>query len=122
MDGWIGLSIAGRLIDVVIEINLVRIFKSGNGQEKEMSELSHSHSSGWANSGHKLYLVVDDVLETDALGLVEVVEELLVEDEGDAGDLLDVALRLGVTVYEVDGDGDGQLAPELFPPETLQER
>ena len=67
------------------------------------------------------YLVVDDVLETDALGLVEVVEELLVEDEGDAGDLLDVALRLGVTVYEVDGDGDGQLAPELFPPEALIE-
>ena len=83
--------------------------------------LNHSHSSGWANSGHKLYLVVDDVLETDALGLVEVVEELLVEDEGDAGDLLDVTLRLRVPVYEVDSDRDGQLAPELFPSETLKE-
>ena len=67
------------------------------------------------------YPVVDDVLEHDALGIVEVVEELLVEDEGDAGDLLDVALRLRVTVYEVDSDRDRQLAPELFPPETLEE-
>ena len=68
-----------------------------------------------------LVLVVDDVFEGDALGLVQVVEELLVEDEGDAGDLLDVALRLRVAVDEVDRDGDRQLAAELLPTEALNE-
>ena len=66
-------------------------------------------------------LVVYNIFQGNAKLIIEVVEELLVEDEGDAGDLLDVTLRLRVPVYKVDCDRDSQLAPELFPPETLKE-
>ena len=60
-------------------------------------------------------LVVDDVLQVDARLLPQVLEELLVEDERDAADLLHASLIVGVPVDEVCCDGDGQLASELFP-------
>ena len=66
-------------------------------------------------------LVVDDVLQVDARLLLQVQEELLVEDEGHARDLLHRGLGVGVPVDEVGRDGDGQLASELFPLETCTE-
>ena len=62
----------------------------------------------------RLVLVVDDVLEVDARLGVKVLEELLVEDVGDARDLLHRRLRRRVAVDEVRRDGDGQLAAELL--------
>ena len=67
-------------------------------------------------------LVVDHILQGNTKLVVEVVEELLVEDEGHSRDLLHMALRLGVLVDEVGGDGDGQLAPELLALETLKKK
>jgi hypothetical protein len=61
-----------------------------------------------------LVLVVNDVLQVDALRVVQVVEELLVEDESNAGYFFDLAFGLGVLPDEVGRDGDGQLATELF--------
>ena len=52
--------------------------------------------------------------------LFEVKEELLVEDEGDAADLLDFGLCSSVPVDEVGRDGDRQLPPELLPFETWE--
>lgn len=66
-----------------------------------------------------LVLVVDDVLEVDPGGGVEVLEELLVEDERHAADLLHAGLGLRVPIDEVGGDGDRQLPAELLPRETL---
>lgn len=43
-----------------------------------------------------LISVVDDVFQIHALGLVKVIEELLIENEGHAGDFLDLTLGLGV--------------------------
>ena len=42
-------------------------------------------------------LVIDDVLQIDTLGLEEVVEELLVENEGHARNLLDLTFGLSVS-------------------------
>ena len=42
-------------------------------------------------------LVVDDVLQIDTLGLEEVVEELLVENEGHARNLLDLTFGLSMS-------------------------
>ena len=67
-----------------------------------------------------LVFVVDDVLEVDALGFVQVVEELLVEDESDAGDFLHLTLGLGVLTDKVGRDGDGQFASKLLPLEPVQ--
>ena len=47
-------------------------------------------------------------------GFSEVLEELLVEDERHAADLLHAGLRRRVPVDEVCRDGDGQLAPKLL--------
>ena len=63
-------------------------------------------------------LVVDDVLQVDTGGGAQVLEELLVEDEGHTGDLIYARLRLRVSVDEVGRDGDGQLAAKLLPTET----
>jgi hypothetical protein len=66
------------------------------------------------------YLVVDNVLQTDSLGIVEIVEELLVEDEGNSTDLLQRTFRLRVPVDKVGRDGNGQLAAKLFAAKALQ--
>lgn len=67
-----------------------------------------------------LVLVVDDVLEVDAGGLVEVLEEFLVEDVRDAGDLLDARLGLGVFVDKVCGDCNGKFSPESLSSEAVE--
>ena len=66
----------------------------------------------------RLILVVDDVLQVDARRRAQVLEELLVEDEGHSGDLVDPRLGLRVPVDEVGCDGDRQLASELLTPEA----
>lgn len=53
-------------------------------------------------------------------GLSEVLEELLVEDERHAADLLHLGLRRGVPVDEVGRDGNGQLSPELLAPKPCK--
>ena len=62
-----------------------------------------------------LVLVVDDVLQVDVRLLVELAEELLVEDEGDATDLLHPRLLLAVVVDEVRCHRDRELASKLLP-------
>ena len=66
----------------------------------------------------RLVLVVHDVLQLDARRVIEIVEELLVEDERHAGDLVDARLSLRVPVHEVGRDRDGQLAAELLTAEA----
>ena len=66
-----------------------------------------------------LVLVVDDVLEVDPGRGVEILEELLVEDERHAADLLDPGLGFRMSVDEVGRYGDRQLAAELFPGESF---
>ncbi len=68
----------------------------------------------------RFVFVVDDVLEIDAGGGVELAEELLVEDEGHARDLLDARLGLRLAVDEVGRDGDGQTPAKLFAFESLE--
>lgn len=53
-------------------------------------------------------------------GFPEVLEELLVEDERHAADLLHLGLRRGVPVDEVGRDGNGQLSPELLAPKPCK--
>ena len=66
----------------------------------------------------RLVLVVHDVLQLDARRVIEIVEELLVEDERHARDLVDARLSLRVPVHEVGRDRDGQLAAELLTAEA----
>ena len=66
----------------------------------------------------RLVLVVHDVLQLDARRVIKIVEELLVEDERHAGDLVDARLSFRVPVHEVGRDRDGQLAAELLTAEA----
>lgn len=68
----------------------------------------------------RVVLVIDDVLEIDARVRVQLLEELLIEDEGDPAYLLDPGLGLRALVDEIGRDRDGQLAPELLAPEALE--
>ena len=62
-------------------------------------------------------------LTTDLTGLLsELLEEPLVEDEGDAADLLHFGLSGRVSVFKVGRDGDRQLPSELFTPETCESK
>lgn len=53
-------------------------------------------------------------------GVSEILEELLVEDEGHSTDLLDFGLSRGVAVDEVGRDGDGEFTAEFFPPKPYR--
>ena len=68
----------------------------------------------------RLVLVVDDILQVDARGAVQLFEELLVEDERHAADLLHPSLRLALAVHQIRRDGDGQPPPEFLPLESCQ--
>ena len=68
----------------------------------------------------RVVLVVNDVLKIDASVGVQFLEELLIEDEGDAADLLDARFGFGALVDEVGSYGDGELAPELLAFEALE--
>ena len=59
--------------------------------------------------------VVHDILQVDPRVLFEVLEELLVENEGHTTDLVARSLLACTVVLEVGGDGQGQLSPQLLP-------
>ena len=67
----------------------------------------------------RLVLVVHDVLQSDARLVLQVEEELLVEYEGHATDLLNVGLGGGVSVDEVSSNPNGNLSPELLSRKAL---
>ena len=62
-----------------------------------------------------LIFVVDDVLQVDAGGDVQIFKEFLIENESHSADLLDARLRLALTVHQIRRDGNRQSTPELFP-------
>lgn len=91
------------------------------GDSPHLLEHALLQQTGLLGRHHKvvsLVLVVDDVLQVDGGLLLQVQEELLVEDECHATDLLHPRLRIRVAVDEVGGDGYGQLSTKLFPLET----
>ena len=64
-------------------------------------------------------VIVREERHSGCTGLIlEVLEELLIEDEGHTTDLLYLGLGRGVAVDKVGRDGDGQLPTELLPSET----
>ena len=65
-------------------------------------------------------LVVDNILEIDARGVSQIVEELLREYERDAALLLDLDLGGRVVVGEVGGDADGEFFAKLLAIEAGQ--
>ena len=66
----------------------------------------------------RIIFVVDDVLQINSGIPLQVLEELLVEDEGHPTDLLHHCLGLAVSVDEVGCDGNGKFATEFFAVET----
>ena len=70
----------------------------------------------------RLVLVVHDVLQPDARLVLQVEEELLVEYEGHATDLLNVGLSGGVAVDEVSSNPNGNLSPELLSRKSFYKR
>lgn len=65
-------------------------------------------------------LVVHDVFEIDAGFLIQLLEEFLVENEGDPAYLLDPCLGFGTLVDEIGSDGNRELTPKLLALEALE--
>ena len=68
----------------------------------------------------RVVLVVDDVLELDAVRALQPLEELRVVLLLHAADLVDVGLLLARVVDEVASDGDGELGVHLVPVEPVE--
>jgi hypothetical protein len=58
--------------------------------------------------------VVDDVLEIDAGGAIELAKEFLIEYKSHAGYFLDTGFRFGVAIDEIGRDGDGKAPTKFF--------
>ena len=58
--------------------------------------------------------VIDDVLEIDPGGAVELAKEFLIKYKSHAGYFLDTGFRFGVAIDEIGRDGDGKAPTKFF--------
>ena len=69
-------------------------------------------------NNYVVYLVINNILQSNPKLIIEIVEEVLFIHESHSADLINCCLGCCAHVLEVCSDSDGKFATKLFPPEA----